>query len=421
MRAWLLLFFCATSFYHSSLLAKLSLEECQTIALENNEKKTLADIRALIAYDRIDEARSSGRPQLSAQADYMTSGNAKEWRQNKRNQHARVSLVIPLVNFGLTREAVKSQKKLYTSALHAMDQVEQTILYAVNEAYFELLIYQKLDWIVQESIRSLDQQLQVTQDFLSQGLVHRNEALVIEVQLAQLHQDLMEARFQIELATTRLNRLMGLDLATQTEIEDLLPNQFLEDCLDELIGAAKINHPDLLALKAQIEAARHGYKAEKASLYPNIYAFSNYSTTSDYALPYRQGLDAGIGVDFNLYDGGNTNARLRRIKKELNELEWRYQQLEKDIELNIRSAFLSIKTARGKIPVAMKGVNLAQENLALTKSLFEEGLVTNIDVINDDESLSQARVNYYKALYTFHQSRANLIYSAGLMYKKGCL
>lgn len=191
-----------------------------------------------------------------------------------------------------------------------------------------LLIYQKLDWIVQESVRSLDQHLQVTQDFLSQGLIHRNEALVLEVQLAQLHQDLMEARLQIELATIRLNRLMGLDLTAETEIEDLLPDQGPKDCLDQLIEAAKINHPDLLALKAQIEAAQHGYKAEKANLYPSIYAFSNYSTTSDYALPYREGFDAGIGIDFNLYDGGNTSAKLRRIKKELNELEWRYQQLE---------------------------------------------------------------------------------------------
>lgn len=421
MRACLLfLLFAVNISQTTSLSAKLSLAECQTIALENAGKKSIADLKALIAYDRIDEARSSGRPKINAQADYMSSGEAKHWHKNDSNKHARASLVVPLYNFGLTRESVLSQRKLYQSALYSIDQITQEILYAVNQAYFELLIYQKLEWIVQESIRSLDRQLSITNDFLSHGMVHRNEVLVIEVQLAQLQQEILEAQLNTELATIKLNRLMGMELNQSIEIEECIPDSSKEDCLDDLIETTKFNHPELLALKSQMEAAEHTYKAEKAALYPNIYAFSNYSTSSDYALPYKHGLDIGIGVDLTLYDGGNTYAKLRRIKKELWELEWNYHELEKDIELKIRSAYLAIKTAQGKIPVALKGIKLAEENLQLTKNLFEEGLVNNIDVIKDDESLSQARLNYYKALYTFHLSRANLIYSAGMMYKKGC-
>ncbi|CAF23359.1 TolC family protein [Candidatus Protochlamydia amoebophila] len=404
-----------------SLVAKLTLEECQTIALENGEKKTIADLQALIAYDRIDEARSTGRPKLNIHGDYMTSGETKHWRHNTRNRHVKVSLVIPICNFGLTKEAVKSQKNLYQSSLHSLDQIKQDILHAVSEAYFELLIFQKLEWIVEESIRSLHRQIEVTQDFLNQGLIHRNEALLFEVQLAQFQQNSMEAKLNTKLATERLNRLMNKNLDNLIEIEDILTFTNQEICLDNLIEAAKLNHPQLLALSAQIQAVKHGYRSEKATLYPNLYAFSNYSNTSDYTLPYRQGLDAGIAIDLSLYDGGYTYAKLRRIKKELSQLEWRYQELERDIELNIRSSFLAIQTALGKIPVAQTGVTLAEENLAITQNLFEEGLVTNLDVVHDHENLLEARVSYFKTLYTYHKSRANLIHSAGMMHKKGYL
>jgi outer membrane protein TolC len=403
------------------LSAKLSLEECQTLALKNCEKKTIADLEALIAYDRIDEARSTGRPSLNAHGDYMSSGEARYWRDNKRNTHAKASLIIPLCNFGLTKEAIKSQKNLYQSSLHHLDQIEQDILYSVNEAYFELLTFQKLEWVVQESIRSLNRQVEITKDFLLQGLVHKNEALLLEVQLAQLHQDLMESKLNTKLATERLNRLMNIELDELTEIEDILPSITQEDCLEKFIRAAKLNHPQLLALNAEIQATKHGYKSEKATLYPNIYAFSNYSTSSDYALPYRQGFDVGVSVDLNIYDGGYTYAKLRRIKKELDQLEWRYLALEKDIELSIRSSFLTIQTALGKIPVAEKGVLLAEETFVLTQHLFEEGMISNVDVINDHENLLQAKVNYFRTLYMFHKSRANLIHSAGMMHKKGCL
>lgn len=420
MRAWLCSFVLSILIYPHLLLARFSLEECQTLALENSEKKTLADLRALIAYDRIDEAKSLGRLQLNAHADYMTAGDAKQVRHNKRNAHAKVAAVLPLFDFGLTLESIRSQKKLHESTLSQIDQIEQDILYAVHEAYFDLLLSQKLEWIMQDSIRSLKQHLHVTQDFLTQGLLHRNEVLVVEVQLAEFEQQALEAHFRTELAQARLNRLMGLNMDSPTEIEDILPVIKPEACLNDLIETAKLNHPELIALNAQIEAAKHGYQAEKAQLYPQIYAFSTYSTTSDYALPYRHGLDAGIGIDLNLYDGGNTYAKLRRIKKELCELEIRSQEIEKDIELNLRSSFLAIRTARSKIPVALKGSSLAEENLSLAKDLFGEGLMTNVEVVDKEENLSQARLNYYQALYSYHQARANLQYSAGIMYKKGC-
>lgn len=405
-------------FSYLSAQSPLNLEECQKLALENNDKKTIADLQALIAYDRIGEAKSIGRPQLSAHADYMTSGEAKRVRKNERHAHAKASLVIPLYNFGLTKHTVNSQKTLYQAALFNIDQAEQSLLKAVQEAYFEFLISQKVEWVIQQTIDSLMQHLQVTQDFFHQGLSHRNDVLAIEVQQAQLQQDLLEAQFQSQLARSRLNRLIGIDFDCPTTIQDL----FLDTCepgdLESLIETAKLHHPELHALQAQMQAANEAYLAEKARLYPNIYAFSNYSTTNDYALPYRQGLDAGIAVDILFYDGGNTYAKLRRLKKELTELELRYCDLEKDIELNIRSAFLTIKTALSKIPVALKGIELAKENLRLDQDLFKEGLAATTDILEKEDSLSQARLNYYQALYNYHQAKTHLIYSTGTLYKQ---
>ncbi|WP_068467913.1 TolC family protein [Candidatus Protochlamydia phocaeensis] len=412
---WLLIGFL----FNGSLHAALSLRDCQNLALANSEKMTIADLQALIEQDRLSETRSLIRPRLNAEANYIWSGEPKHFHKTKGIKTARISLTVPLFDLS-SCNLIQAQKKLYHSSLFSADNIEQDLLYAVHTAYFHLLAAQKLEEIIQHSISSIDEQLRITADFHQQGLLHRNDVLQVEVQLAQLKQDAIEARHQTLLAQASLNRLIGWELNCPIEIEDVAESNMGIDNLEEMIALAKAKHPALLALQAQMAAIRYQYKAEQAQFYPSVYAFTNYSSTGEYALPYRHGIDAGIGVQLSLYEGGSTLAKLRRIKKEQCELDYQYRAIEKDIELSLRTAYLTIQSALCKIPVALKSISFAEENLVLTKDLFEEGLVTASDVMSDEAGVVTALVNYYQALYTYYQAKTDLIYSAGLMNREEC-
>ncbi len=275
--------------------------------------------------------------------------------------------------------------------------------------------------VLGESIQTLNSQLNITKDFKEQGLVHENEQFLLEVELALMEQDLMQAKNAVALATAKLNRLIGYTLDHPTQIADVLEQTSWEDNFQQILFEAKNNHPSLRSLQAQIEAAHYMHKAEKGMLLPTFYGYTNYSTTNDYALPYKHGLDAGIGMQISLYDGGTTWAKLKRLKKELCELEQLYVAEEKDIELSIRTSFLNVQSAFNKIPLALKGIHLAQRNLKITQDHFAESLITNVEVINDEENVLRARFNYYKALYEFHKAKADLAYAAGqTVYIQGC-
>lgn len=417
----LFLLFSLTFCFHSLSFCALTLDNCYSLAIANSEKMCIADLRAMIEEDKSREAWGMALPQLSAHADFITKGSAKDIHHHDRTKNAKVSLIVPIYNFGGSINTIYAQEKREESAIIDIDKTRQEVLYTTNHAYFVLLEAKKVESILRESLQTLQNQYKITKDFKEQGLVHVNEILLVEVEQALMEQEHLQAQNYIALATARLNRLIGYELDFQTEIEDVLEQTIWDGNIYRYLCYARENHPILKSLEAKIEAARYSHKAEKGGLYPNIYGFSNYSTTDDYALPYKHGLDAGIGIQLSLYDGGRTWTKIKRLKKEVEEIEQQYASAEKDIELSIRNAYLNVESSFHKIPLARKSIQLAELNLKITQDHFSEGLMTNADVINDEEKLLKTRSNYCHALYQFHKAQADLVYAAGItMYSQGC-
>lgn len=421
MQKYFLLVALLTLTIATHLPSTLTLDDCYHLAIANSDKMSLADLRAMIEEDRTREIWGIAFPQLSGQADLITKGDAKHVRHHKRTKNAKVSLIIPIYNFGGAQHAITAQEKREESAIIDIDRARQEVLYATNHAYFILLEAQKLELILKESLQTLQVQYRITKDFKEQGLVHENEMFLVEVEQALLQQDYLQAQNYIALSKAKLNRLIGYELDYPTEIEDILEQTNWDTNLYQILCEGLDNHPVLKSLSAKIEAASYTHRAAKGDLFPSIYGFTNYSTTDDYALPYKHGLDAGIGVRMTFYDGGTTWAKIKRLKKEVEEMQQRYAATEKDIELGIRSAFLNAESAFNKIPLASKSIALAERSLKITQDHFGEGLVTNADVINDEENLLKARSNYYQSLYQFHKAKADLAYAAGqTIFFQGC-
>lgn len=410
-------FFCC---FPLLLKADLTLQECIGQALRNNEKTSISELHMMIAGDRLDEVWGMALPTLTGHVDYIASGEPRRFLSKRKTLNAKASLVIPIYNFGGADNLIKSQGSLYEASFYNNEHVRQELINAVSQAYFRLLEAYRLIEVVEESILTLNEQMRLTQNMLEQGLVHKNESTLVELQLGQRKQDLIQSRQNRDLAAARLNRLMAVSLDSCLDIVDVLEEIVWEQNITILIEQACSTNPSLAALKLQVEAAYYAYQAEKGNLYPAIYAFSDYSTTNAYALPYTQGVNAGIGVQMTFYDG-TMYAKIRRKEKEWLELQKQYRALIDDVELNIRSSFFALESAKNTIPIARKAIGLAEENLTITLNQYKEGLVSLYDLLTDEERLAESRANYLQALYRFHRAKADVEFAAGFQLETICI
>ena len=150
-----------------------------------------------------------------------------------------------------------------------------------------------------------------------------------------------------------------------------------------------------------------------AGLRPRIYAFADYNASSDDFLLNQQWLSGGVALQFPLYDGGAVHARLRRQSKEMAEIADLRDDRVDDIVLDVKRAFLRAREARLRLPVARKSIELATENLRMTKDQYAQGLVTTTDVLTEEERLARVKSNYFQARYANHEAYAQLQHATG--------
>lgn len=400
---------------------QLQLEDCIQIAVRNNRRVRIADRRILIAKDRLAEAWTSVLPKLTAEGRFQARNNdpgasfgGNNFANSERNTgFASLGLLVPIYDFGgASNQRDAELLRIEVSALTA-EQTRQDLVLSISQAYFRVLEARKIKGVVDESIRVLERQIEIARDFLAQGLVARNDVLATEVQLAERRQDLIRAENNISLAAATLNRIMGVDVERQADLADVLDVEPWTGSYESVLQLAIDRRPDLSTLRRQIEIARAEYRSTRAGYAPKIFAFGDYNHSTDEFLLNRDWVSGGIGIQFPLFDGGATYARLQRSEKEIAEAVDFHDERADDIVLDVKLAYLSVREAAEKSPVARKSIDLAQENLRVVRDQYGEGLLTSADVLVEEDRLSRARSSYLRSLYEYHAAFARLTHAIG--------
>ena len=78
-----------------------------------------------------------------------------------------------------------------------------------------------------------------------------------------------------------------------------------------------------------------------------------------------------------------------------------------------------MEEARETLLSQEKNVEQAQESLRIAQLSFSEGLVTSLDVIAAEATLTQVKTNYSQALYDYVISMAELDKAIGIGWDEG--
>lgn len=400
----------------------LSLDDCVRLALENNRRMDIVGRRVLMADDRVDEAIASILPRITAQARFSARNNDAGVKppggsglsfQEREVGTVNVSAIVPIYSFGRSGHVYDTAKHGVAVAELEVERARQELELAVRDAYFRLLEAQKIAEVVDASIEVIARQLEVARDFLAQDLVSKSDVLTVEVQLAEREQERILARNNIALARAALNRLMGLDVTRDTQVEDVLEVEPWRGELRDVLRLAIERRPDLEAARRRVAMAQSRYKAQRAELFPVIYAFGSYDYTTDEFQLNDDWFSGGVAIEAPIFDGGVTYARLDQRRREIDEaVDLRDEQID-DILLEVHQAFLDQRAAAERVPVARKAIDLAAETLRIVRDQYAQGLVTSVDVLIEEDRLSRARSAYYRALYAYHTAQARLQNAVG--------
>jgi outer membrane protein TolC len=174
------------------------------------------------------------------------------------------------------------------------------------------------------------------------------------------------------------------------------------------VEAARRNRTELKAQLEREHSARLGYNATKFERLPTLGAFANYGDLGSgitAAVPTRA---IGVSLRVPVFDGGRRDARRVESGAQMHEEQIRTADLRDQIDLDVRLAMDSLRSADAQVKTSEEGVQLSEQELAQAERRYKAGVTNSVELTDAQTRLSRARENHISALYNYNLARIDL-------------
>jgi outer membrane protein len=392
-------------------LTTLTLTEC--IDITNSHHPTLVSAREAINIAKLQkrQAQSSYYPQVNVSSDYNRS--KVEGSESNKSLAASGSVSQLIYDFGKTPASVRETDENINIELQNYYTTELTILLNVKTAYYTVLRTKEGVTIAQEALDNAKLHLKLADRSYTIGIVAKLDVAKAQVEVANAELSLVSAKNDYLVSIRSLNNAMGLDTNTYETIDlPETPYSTVSIELPQFILAALRDRPDVRIFKNQREQLKAGLLIAERGHFPTISASGNYSQSGNIT-PLKDSWSGNLGLSFSLFNGFNTESQIQVAKANLRNLDSLERKMIQDVQLDVATNYLNVKSGEEKIKAAQSLVDQAKESLQLATGRYQNGLGSFLDLTDAQVSYSNARVSLAQSVYAYQINLAQLQKSIG--------
>lgn len=336
---------------------------------------------------------------------------------DRSNYSVSASVSHTIYDAGAGRHSDNAARAAVDGALYDYDARQAQVVYAVKDGYFSLLKASELTQVQRESLELSERRLDEAQTRLDVGAGTRVDVLRLQVAAENTQAELINSQQQERLVIARLNYLMGRDVQSPLAVETLAEEDFIFEPpppLHDLISAVQARNPDLQRLNSSVRAAELSVKSSQSAYLPRVSGSVSYSRSNEVLdrvygnLSQEYRLNAGVGISYNVFDGGIRAAGVNRSKSSLNTARLTLEQRERDIALAVETTWLEMDRLRRILQLNGSTVELATEDLHLAEERYRVGKGTLLEVLDAQVSFTNARSSLVRTRYDLAVSHADL-------------
>ena len=328
-----------------------------------------------------------------------------------------LSLSMPLYTGGRLENQREAARYGLNAADLTLENSRQQVKYQAAAAYYQVLQRASLVDVQKQAVELLQEHLRTVSIQYEVGTVAKSDVLATSVQLANSQQSLNTAQGNYLTAVAQLNNILGLSVDTEVATSDNLKfvhyNLTEADCLEYALA----HRPDGIAAVYAVKQAEAQTAAVKSGYRPNVNAVIQGNMSGEGFAQANHDPErwaVGLQMSWDIFDNGVTSAQVKQYKAVEHKAESQAQQQIEQIQLEVHSAYIALKTAEKNIETTATAVAKAEEDFAIAQIRYIEGVDTNLNVMNAQEKVVETRNNYYTALFNYNTSRAQLEKAMGV-------
>ena len=189
------------------------------------------------------------------------------------------------------------------------------------------------------------------------------------------------------------------------------------DQVSDWVLAAEANQPLLEQAREEHNAATDQVDIARRARWPDLYLTAGYGYNKGNFLPSVETQNAQVGLVCNLpiYEGGQISAQVAKARAQEAASQYRMDDLKDRIDLNTRTAFLTLKNSVSRLNAARQALDSAKTSLDATRKGYEIGARSIIDLLTSAQTYENIQRDYYQSLYDHVLARVQLKWAAGVI------
>ena len=403
----------------------LSLTDCLNIALSQNATILKAKNDLDAQYGVVVQTRAVALPQVQATGQYKdTDPNAIEsfpgFNQPHQNWNAGVQIVQSIYEGGKMVAALRAASVTKQQALAQYQTVIADTLLGARVAYYDVLLAAQQITVHEASVNLLQKELEDQQRRYDAGTVPHFNVLRAEVAVANERPALIQARNNYRITKNNLSNLLGYNLPREIwediplNLTDMLAAAPYQVDLPAAIQQALARRTELVAVRKTAELQRLNVVNAKAGYKPTVQVFAGYGWyNAQFTPPVEldhdiRGWNAGGQLSWDIFDGMLTRGKVVQAKALYEKSRTDVDDKGRQIELEVRTAYSDFIEAREVLESQQKVQEQADEALREARARADAGTSTQLDVLDAETSLTQARTTQIQALRDYAVARARL-------------
>lgn len=384
------------------------------------------------SYQDIQAARASFFPQLSVRAQYSHSTFSQSFTQlvpvavdpntfrliyqpvelqfsYPDNYQIQATLSQILFDFGKTSYAYWAQKKAYQIAQIEDLQLRKQVELQTHDLYLSALLAIHSRNVLQQLESTLYDHYQTTKQRYEAGLASELDVLRSEIAwrntLPQVQAAEIYATQTLDMLRTYLNVEDSLILT-----DSLLPPDSSEIARIQAQAHQTENRLDLQKIQYQRAQLQDLAKLQRTLYFPTIAAFASYNLNRPLGFENTWGdfTVFGIQLQWSLFDGGKAWATAQATmarQRALRHLETFQRAL---ADVTTRTALHQLDQTLTQLESSQRALEVAERTLKLAQTQVDAGLLSEVDFQDIQTSVAQARLNWYRAVYTVQKTLLTL-------------
>jgi outer membrane protein TolC len=334
---------------------------------------------------------------------------------------ATADLTIPLFAPAIysTMKMSRMQREL---AVEQARSSRITMVNSVKKAFYQILLLENSYAVLKESDRTIRETVENTRTMYGAGLASEYDLLTAEVQLSNLQPNLISVGNSIDIAKQMLKMYLSIPENVAIAVSGSL-DEHREGSFAALPSPSTdlSDNSDIRQLDYQQSLVRQQIKLTNTGYMPSVAAYGSFILTgADKTMRFgmtgieavnkwrwQNPLSAGIRVSIPIFTGLKEHYKVKQLRNSIAQIDLQKDYLREAKQLEASTAVNSLMTAREKVVANEKTVEQAEKAYNISRTRFDAGAGTMLEVNQAELNVTSARLNRSQAIYDLLAAQAD--------------